>query len=92
MNNSLKEILNQLGIKQARKGTIFLDDFDRMKLKSAGISEYQMIQAYRKGEEETPNKFVLVDGKYKVNIVLKQNPNKKEMYQLVSCWLTKNWK
>jgi hypothetical protein len=91
MNSVIKEVLNQLGFNLARKGEIFLDDYERLKIKNAGITETQVITTYRYGEEETPLRFVKADGKYKITVILRQNPNGKETYQLIACWLAKNW-
>lgn len=91
MNTWIKEALVQLGIKFSRQGKIDLDDYDRNRLKRARITEYQMVKAFRNGEEESPLKYVWVDGKHKITIVLRENPNRQGDYQLVSCWKGKNW-
>src|SRR5579859_826745 len=96
MNTQLSELwaelLKQLGFKLARKGEVILDDHDRKIMKWSGINETQLMRTYRYGEEETPQKFVLIEGTYRITIVLRRESEKKESYQLVSCWLSKNWK
>jgi hypothetical protein len=91
LNSLWVELLSQLGIKLARKGTINLDDHARRIMRWAGISETQVIKAYRYGEEETPQRFILVDGKYRITVILKPEGEGKKSYSLISCWLSKNW-
>ena len=91
MNTWIKVALTQLGWKFPRKGAIHLDEYDKKRLKNAGITEYQMIKTFRVGEEESPLKFVWAHGAWKITIVLRENPNKQGDYQLISCWKGKNW-
>jgi hypothetical protein len=92
MNNTLKEVLSQLGVKFPRKGKIVVDEHAKTILGWSGISEVQMINTFRHGDEETQGKFIRVEGAYKITIVVRPKKFMDDQYELISCWLGKNYK